>query len=116
MHCWNIGNIFEIQLLYGASIYLFKCINKAGDDVLRRYLRYQFGEVDHTRLHGRHAMLLQLGGLDLEVALQLLHIGTDKDGTMMQSLILAFGKSIARKLTPLAKHVVATADLRRQPI
>ena len=44
------------------------------------------------------------------------HIGADKDGAVVESLVGALAEGVARELAPLAKYIVAAAHLGLQPI
>ena len=73
--------------------------------------RVELREVDHPAAHRSDAVFLQLGGLGLEVALQVVHVAADEDGAVMQVLMAAFAEGVAAEFTAVGEDVVSPRQL-----
>lgn len=97
--------IFRVFGIFGKKCFLESWCNALGGN-----RGVEFGEVHHTAAHRLHAVLLQLGGLGLEVVCQVGHVATDEQRAMVQVVDAALGKSISGKLTTFGQDIVAAGE------
>lgn len=111
---FQVRKIFKVNGFGFHSIDFLEGFDQRLDDVFGGDVG-QFREVYHAAGHRLHAMFLQFRLVDGEIALHHLAIGLDEDGAMVQVVLGAVEKGVARELPVLAEEVVAARDGGFQP-